>query len=220
MTGGRSLVDDLRRYAALTIAAAWIGCRSGLTMTIRARPIEPTVGDQFSASSIQSTADDQRSRLEGHYRRNARWLLGVVRRQLGHQPGDAEDIVHDTYVRASRYSEDALARHPRALLKQIAVNLARDHMRRNVVRGGAPIELDDQASRHHCQLSIEPDQQHLITLKHAILALPERLREVFVLSRFTSMTNVEIASHFGISVKSVEWRMAQALQRCASYMRD
>jgi RNA polymerase sigma factor (sigma-70 family) len=158
--------------------------------------------------------------LESLYRQHAAWLRSVARRQLGGDPTLAEDVVQSAYLRASRYDDAALNRQPRALLRQIAVNLARDHMRRNVVRGGRSLDLDAGAGTDHPQLSVEPEQEYLLMLKQAVLTLPDKLRDVFVLSRFTGMSNADIAQHFGISIKAVEWRMARALQLCVRYMRD
>ena len=46
----------------------------------------------------------------------------------------------------------------------------------------------------------------------AIAELPEKCREVFLLSRNRNMKYQEIASHLGISVKTVETQMSKALQ--------
>ncbi|WP_298144544.1 sigma-70 family RNA polymerase sigma factor [Flavobacterium sp.] len=49
-------------------------------------------------------------------------------------------------------------------------------------------------------------------LEKAISALPEKQREVFIMSRFEDLTYNEIATVLGVSVKAVEKRMHLALQ--------
>ena len=50
-------------------------------------------------------------------------------------------------------------------------------------------------------------------LREAIGKLPERCREVFVLSKMEELSNKEIAERLGISVKTVEVQMTKALSR-------
>jgi RNA polymerase sigma-70 factor (ECF subfamily) len=158
--------------------------------------------------------------LDDLYRRYAGWLGSVLRRKLGNFAAEAEDIVQETYIRASRYRMADAKRHPKALLRQIAVNLARDHMRRNVIRGGLALPIDDIDPSADNRLSVAPEQESELLLKQIVVALPARYRDVFVLSRFTGMSNEEIANHFSISVKTVEWRMSKALALCAQQMQD
>jgi len=162
-----------------------------------------------------------RTALDGLYRRYSGWLGGVLRRQLGGQAEAADDLVQETYIRIARYSDAETARHPRALLKQIGVNLARDHMRRHVVRGGlsSPAEIA-RGERLLSEQTTAADQEHALILKQVVLGLPPLYRDVFVLSRFTGLTYEEIARHLGIAVKTVEWRMSKALAICADRMRD
>lgn len=47
-------------------------------------------------------------------------------------------------------------------------------------------------------------------IDEAVKALPESYRETFVLHRFTKMSHKEIADKFGISPKTVAYRMQQA----------
>jgi len=49
-------------------------------------------------------------------------------------------------------------------------------------------------------------------IEKAISELPESYRETFELSRFGEMSNAQIANHFGVSVKTVEYRMTQTLK--------
>jgi RNA polymerase sigma factor (sigma-70 family) len=171
---------------------------------------------KLGPSTVEHRAD-----LETFYRRYRRWLGAILRQRLGHYASEADDLVQETYVRAARYDPAEAARNPRALLKQIAVNLARDHMRRNVVRGGLALPIDDiESGRWDTRLSVHPDQESALQLKQILLSLPARDRDVFLLSRFTGMTNAQIASHLDVSIKTVEWRMSKALAVCAKHMRD
>jgi len=49
-------------------------------------------------------------------------------------------------------------------------------------------------------------------IRRAVDGLPQTYRETFVRSRFSAMTNVEIASELGVSVKTVEYRITQSLR--------
>ena len=50
-------------------------------------------------------------------------------------------------------------------------------------------------------------------LEEAINKLPERCREVFVLSKVEELSNKDIAEKLNISVKTVEVQMTKALSR-------
>ncbi|MDC7810537.1 RNA polymerase sigma factor [Sphingomonas koreensis] len=152
------------------------------------------------------------------YRHYAGWLGKILSLRFRASALDVDDLVQETYLRAARYEDLETRGHPRALLLQIAVNLARDQLRRRVVQGGLSVPLEDVAD---ADLGTQaPDQLYQLELKQAVLALPPRYREVFVLSRFTGLSYDEIASHLGISVKTVEWRMSKALAICAARLRD
>lgn len=181
------------------------------------KPIRLTGGDDGRGDG---RGDDGRG-LDSLYRRYAGWLGGMLRKQLGAHADAAEDLVHEAYIRLARYHEADAARHPRALLKQIGVNLARDHMRRNVVRGGlSKNETSSEFGAIADRIADGPDQEYRVQLQQIVLALPPIFRDVFVLSRFSGLSYHEIARHLGISVKTVEWRMSKALALCAERMRD
>lgn len=154
--------------------------------------------------------------LDRLYREYAGWLGRMLSARFRTTAVEVDDLVQETYARASRYAPEQAGRHPKALLMRIAVNLARDHMRRNVVRGG----LDGADREEAEQVAVASDQHQVALLKETILSLPPIYRDVFVLNRFTGLTYEEIASHVGISVKTVEWRMSKALAMCVERLRD
>ena len=155
------------------------------------------------------SADEARS-LADLYRRYSGWLRRVLSRRFG--DAEVEDLVQETYLRLAPHQSDLKIRHPQALLIHVATNAGRDGQRRRRARGGTALALGDLPATN--MPFTRPDQVEALVLKQLILGLPEPLREVFVLSRFAGASYEQIAEHFGISVKTVEWRMSKALTHC------
>lgn len=151
------------------------------------------------------------------YRNHAGWLLGMLQRRFAGMGLEPEDLVQDTYIRVAHYEEEATLRHPRALLLRIGVNLAWDQMRYNKVRP-SPLAANDPDPPS--DTPAYGDQEYQLDLKQAILSLPPNLRSAFILSRFTPMTNADIAKRLGIPIKTVEWRISKALAHIAQWLSD
>lgn len=143
--------------------------------------------------------------------REAEWLSRTLRHRFKMQ--GAEDIVQETYLRVAGQTE---VRSPRALLLRVAINIARDQLRRTIVRD----RHASQASRAAYLLLSPADQAEALLLKQIVLSLPAADREIFILSRFRGLTYDEISLHSGLSIKTVEWRMSRALAHCAKLLRD
>ncbi|KRB83132.1 hypothetical protein ASE00_12860 [Sphingomonas sp. Root710] len=157
------------------------------------------------------------TRVDALFRRHAGWLQRTLRHRFGAAADEAEDLVQEAYLRIARYAEAGRDHHPRALLLAIARNLLRDtrrsaahrHRWTPAWRAVEPGEL----------LPVEPDQAEQLLLKQVILGMPPAYRDVFILSRFTPMSYADIARHYGLSIKTVEWRMRKALEHCAAQLR-
>lgn len=156
-----------------------------------------------------------RMKLDQSLQANLTWLAKLLRRRFG--PDLAEDLLQETHLRAAA-AKASEVRHPRAYLLQIATNVARDQLRRQAVRGGgAAVSIDD--AYDSAELSLASDQEETLLLKQVILSMPVLYREAFLLSRFHSMTYAEIATYLAISSKTVEWRVARALEHCSRQLR-
>lgn len=157
--------------------------------------------------------------LDTLYRRYAVWLGRALRSRFGAVVADsAEDLVQETYIRIAPYRASGRIRQPRALLLRVASNLARDQMRHSA-RGGSATALIEEVDEKS-ETASPADQDETVLLKQIVLSLPQRLKEVFVLSRFAGLTNQDIADRCGLSVKTVEWRMTKALILLAKTLSD
>ena len=167
------------------------------------RPLDP-----LPAPAPKPEIDDAPS-LETLYRQHAGWLRSQLRTRYGaYVAARADDLVQETYVRAAARGVTTI-RHPRAFLLRVASRLAIDLTRARRREAGA--QADEPQS--------DPDQDAQVLLKQAILALPPHLRDPFVLNRFGGLTYDQIAARLGVSVKTVEGRMSQALVLCAARLK-
>lgn len=150
-------------------------------------------------------------------------LLSHVRRMVGSRE-DAAELVQETYLRAMGRSTIAeFESIARAYLFQTATNLARDHFRRQRFR--AHDSLDDAPEPVAPPSQGSPEDTLLWTqaieaLRAAIDAMPDGTRAVFVLARLEQRSYAEIARELGISLRTVERRMSEAVDLLALRLED
>lgn len=123
--------------------------------------------------------------------------------------------MHESYLRAAPYLAEGTLRHPKALLIRIAENLAS-----NLRRDRYPEVAEDLGAAALEKQSLGAPQDHAVTFKQIVLALPPELRDVFVLNHVQGMTYEDIAEHLGIPRTTVHHRMRMALKRTSKAMRD
>lgn len=146
------------------------------------------------------------------YTRSRTTLRPALAGRLG-STHDADDVLHDAFVRMLHGYARADIRNPLAMLARIAMNIVRDGARRNATRT-AMLAREVEAP---CAVAPPADpeaglarQQHLLHLRDAIDALPPRCREVFLLHRIEGLPQAEIARLLGISRSGVEKHLMRA----------
>jgi RNA polymerase sigma-70 factor (ECF subfamily) len=155
------------------------------------------------------------------------WYPALVRFAEGmlRDRAAAEEVAQEAMVELWRRREQlAPDGSARAYLFQSTRNRALNHIRHVRVRERGAVHLapsSDVAPSAHARL-VEAELERAI--RAAVDALPERCREVFVLSRLHGLRYAEIAATLDISVKTVEAQMGKALrvlrERLASYVNE
>lgn len=136
---------------------------------------------------------------------------------------EAADLAQEAYARLLRYEGQFTGDELRRTLFRIASNLLTDRWRWSRLRSAdthLPIDdlsVESSEPRHDRRLAAE---QQLARLEEVILAMPEKRRTVFILSRIQGLSNSEVAEHCRISIKTVEKHLSIALAECRAEVGD
>lgn len=188
---------------------------AALCGTVRMRPlmvadILPPGHSDDEATASESGGGDAFDRF---LREHRALLVAFLARRVGDD--DAQDIAQETLVRLMRYRAQPVEQL-RPLMYRIAINVIHDRGRRDTTRQVfAHVSLDQDfiglASLEPAHDQRIEHEQELALVRSAILQLPDRCRQVYLLNRIEGMSYSQIAQHCGISVKAVEKHIGKAL---------
>ena len=150
------------------------------------------------------------------YERHATPLLRLALRLLGSED-EAEDVVQDVFIGlplALRHYDERGSFA--AWLKLVTVRTALMRRRSRERRRETPI--DAHSAMNH-STAPEPVLDR-IALEVAIAALPDALRDVFVLYHIEQLSHAEIASALGIRRGTAEVRLYRAIRRLRTLLEN
>ena len=138
----------------------------------------------------------------------------------GVSPDDAEDLVHEAFLRMRRYEEAHVVRSREAVLIRTAVNISIDTARQS--RRSPFIGTSDTIERI-VDLAPQPDAvaRARAQLRHARIGLdrlPERSRRILLSRRLDDLGVAEIAQREGMTVAAVEKQIARATLQLMKWM--
>jgi RNA polymerase sigma-70 factor (ECF subfamily) len=182
-----------------------------------ARPDPTEVGGPAEGADAELLrrirAGDDRA-LETVFRAHYASMFTVVRR-IVFAPDIAEELVQDVFLKLWTKREtlaeiDAL----KTYLYRAARNTALNHLRRQKLESA---HEEREAAKGEPSTGEATDDGATATdlttaVQAAIARLPERCREIFLMSRDGGLTYNEIAKELGISIKTVETQMGRALK--------
>jgi RNA polymerase sigma-70 factor (ECF subfamily) len=155
--------------------------------------------------------------LESYYRE----LVYFLRARLGN-PQQAEDVVHDAYLRVLERSSETPIEQPRAFLYRTAMNLVIDGKRYTALRQMESLDVlegDERFFSPPPQADID-HKQRLDLVRQALDELSPVCRESFYLRKLEGMSHPQIADRLGISKGMVEKYIVNAMKHCRLRMRE
>lgn len=137
-------------------------------------------------------------------------------RVLGND-AEARDVVQESFMAVwEKIEEGEKISDIKSYLYRTVYNNALSLLRKRIESAGEASEI----------LADEPTEEMVDTSERdaiiwsAIDSLPERCREVFLLSKRDGLSNAEIAEQLGVSVKTVENQMTKAFSRLRPALRN
>jgi RNA polymerase sigma-70 factor (ECF subfamily) len=137
----------------------------------------------------------------------------------------AKDIVQDVFFKLWEDQTITVARSLNGLLFTMVRNKCLQQIEKQKVRddyrksAGTRLKEDEilfYSTGSSSLIELELQKQ----LEKAVASLPEKCREVFILSRFQNKMNKEIAEELGISIKTVEKHISSALKFIRTELKD
>lgn len=133
---------------------------------------------------------------------------------------DADDVVHEAFVRLESYARKQEVRSQEAFLMTVAMNLSRDQARHRARvqvdnEGAGILDLADATPLPEEQLL---SQERLRRINSGMQRLDPQTRRCLLAKRLDGLTAVQIAEREGLSVAAVEKRVARALLFLAQWM--
>jgi len=135
---------------------------------------------------------------------------------------DSEEIVQDLFVKIwEMHDEIEINISLNAYLYKAVQNYALNHLSKQKTKEKLQSSREKllSASFGNGQDNLEEEELSIV-LRHAILKLPEKRREIFELSRFDGFQNIKIADKLAISVKTVETQMTKTLKYLRIVLKD
>ncbi|MBB4865721.1 RNA polymerase sigma-70 factor (ECF subfamily) [Pseudomonas nitritireducens] len=135
----------------------------------------------------------------------------------------AEDLLQEAWLKLNRAQASDAVANPAAYLRRMAANLAIDDSRANSRRLLDATEIDalldvpDEAPGVEQQVA---DRQALERLTEILKELPVRRRELFLAARVEGLPHKQLASHFGVSLRTVELEIQRALDYCLARLQQ
>ncbi|MGH7970767.1 MAG: RNA polymerase sigma factor [Limisphaerales bacterium] len=191
---------------------------------------EPPSGDEQDAQDMARLAGGHEAALNELMERHAEKLFHYLLRSLQDED-DAADLAQETFVKIyqNRLKFDQNQKFT-TWLYAIASNLVRDRYRWRSRHPQVSLDAENEQTESNFKDSLSsdepgPDEQlqtgeRAATVREAVAALPEELRQPLILAMYQGMSQAEIAEILKCSVKAVETRIYRARQHLRTALTD
>ena len=134
--------------------------------------------------------------------------------QFTHDVDDAEDIVQNAFIRLwTKRKHITIKSSIKSYLFRLSYNMYIDTYKKQKRDNQLLIDLKYEAINSILEEDVSITNQKIKRVKELIEMLPEKCKEILILSKERGLKNKEIAEKLGISIKTVESQIRIAFQK-------
>ena len=175
-----------------------------------------TTSDEILFHQIQQGNEDA---FEALFLRHYPALCAYARLLV--EPGDGQEIVTDLMVWLWENKEmQAFETSLKSYLFKAVKNRCLTHINRNEDKQRIEKMIFDNLQSQYDDPDFYVMQELTEKIEEALARLPENIREAFELNRFQNLTYNEIAERLGVSPKTIDYRIQQALKQLRIDLKD
>lgn len=168
----------------------------------------------FSKDSIH---ENFRFFFDQHYQRLCSYAFSFLKDEES-----CEDLVQDIFIKIWENRQDLIGSDQ---LKFYMFSAVRNNCLTKLKKNKKYREVEMNDDMDTGEVAIKPDAEEAIAEPAVLIAkaldlLPPKCREVFLLSRISSLSYQQIADSLGISIKTVENQMSKALKTLRIFARE
>lgn len=150
-------------------------------------------------------------------------IRAFATQKVGQQ--NADDVMQDAYLQLLQRDKQDTVREPRAFLFRIIANLSVDAWRKSNRKVEAELEIDRAeletlACRKPGPEALTSGVLGFDNFLSVLDGLPELQRHAFILNKLEGLTHAEIANRLGVSSKSIQRYLVEAMEHFAEHMEN
>lgn len=126
----------------------------------------------------------------------------------------AREALHETFLRIDRVSDAVFVRSPVDYLFRTAINVAKDRRKSDarLLSASEIAAITDIPDENPDPSDVLDGRTELKKLDKALAELPARRREVFIAAHIEQLSHGQIASRFGVNVRTIEFDLQHAME--------
>lgn len=137
----------------------------------------------------------------------------------GRSEQDADDLVHEAWIRLTKFALEQPVDQPEAFLMRAALNLSIDAHRARTVRGEEVlledvVIVDGSPSADEVVLA----RERVARLSECLSRMNEKTRAIFLAHKVDGLSYKEIAQQYGITKSAVEKHISKGVMLTATWM--